>query len=160
MPRPFPIFSQSDYLIKVVDTNLHLSLLTNKTVQFQNSCLLQKPTDLDLQCLQRQSNPGSAGSELRPVWWGDRESRYTGLTRYYVDDWIWNIRWNTGYRNNSKYWDKHAWAKHDDPDQTTQNAASNRCLHCLPHIQHYLDTLTDSKIDFFVSNFRTSMLRI
>ena len=33
-------------------------------MQIQISWLLQKPTDLDLHCLQRQGNPGSAGQGL------------------------------------------------------------------------------------------------
>ena len=45
MPRNLIIFSQSDYLIPVVDTNSHTST---------------DPNDLDLHCLQRQGSPGSA----------------------------------------------------------------------------------------------------
>ena len=52
MPRPFLIVSQSDYLIQIVDINSHTEW---QTVQIQISWLLQKPTDLDLHCLQRQS---------------------------------------------------------------------------------------------------------
>ena len=55
MPRPFPIFSQSDYLIQVVDINSNTRW---QTVQIQISWLLQKPTDLDLHCLQRQGISG------------------------------------------------------------------------------------------------------
>ena len=51
MPRPLPVFSQSDYLIQAVDINSHTEW---QTVQIQKSWLLQKPTDLDLHCLQRQ----------------------------------------------------------------------------------------------------------
>ena len=51
MPHPLLIFSQSDYLIQVVDKNSHSKW---QTVQIQISWLLQKPTDLDLYCLQRQ----------------------------------------------------------------------------------------------------------
>ena len=51
MPHPFQIFSQSDYLIQIADINLHTEW---QTVQIQISWLLQKPTDLDLHCLQRQ----------------------------------------------------------------------------------------------------------
>ena len=55
MPRPLLIFSQSDYSIQVVDTNSHSEW---QTVQIQISWLLQKPTDLDLHCLQRQGISG------------------------------------------------------------------------------------------------------
>ena len=55
MPCPFPIFSQSDYLIQVVDINSNTEW---QTVQIQISWLLQKPTDLDLHCLQRQGISG------------------------------------------------------------------------------------------------------
>ena len=36
-----------------------------------------------------------------------------------------------------------------DPDQMPQNVASDQGLHCLPLIQQFLDTSTDSKIDLF-----------
>ena len=62
MPRPFQIFSQSDYLIQIVAINLHTWW---QTVQIQISWLLQKPTDLDLHCLQNRVYPGSAGQGLR-----------------------------------------------------------------------------------------------
>ena len=51
MPCPLLIFNQSDYLIQVVDIN---SITEWQTVQIQISWLLQKPTDLDLHCLQTQ----------------------------------------------------------------------------------------------------------
>ena len=52
---PLLIFSQSDYLIQIIDINSHTE---RQTVQIQISWLLQKPTDLDLQCLQRQGISG------------------------------------------------------------------------------------------------------
>ena len=48
-------FDQSDYLIQVVDINAHSNW---QTVQIQISWLLQKLTDLDLHCLQRQGISG------------------------------------------------------------------------------------------------------
>ena len=51
MPHPLLILSQSDYLIQIVHINSHTLW---QTVQIQISWLLQKPTDLDLHCLQRQ----------------------------------------------------------------------------------------------------------
>ena len=51
LPNPFLIFSQSDYLIQIADINSHTEW---QTVQIQISWLLQKPTDLDLHCLQMQ----------------------------------------------------------------------------------------------------------
>ena len=51
MTRPLLIVSQSDSLIQIVDINSHTKL---QTEQIQISWLLQKPTDLDLHCLQRQ----------------------------------------------------------------------------------------------------------
>ena len=53
MPCPLLIFSQSDHLIRIVATNSHTYW---QTVQIQISWLLQKPTDLDLHCLERQGN--------------------------------------------------------------------------------------------------------
>ena len=52
MPCPFLIISQSDYCIHIVDIN---SGTERQTVQIQISWLLQKSTDLDLHCLQRQA---------------------------------------------------------------------------------------------------------
>ena len=61
MPRPLLILSQSGYLIQIVVINLHTRW---QTVQIQISWLLQKPTDLDLHCLQNRVYPGSAGQGL------------------------------------------------------------------------------------------------
>ena len=60
-PHPFLIFSQSDYLMKVFDTDSHTLW---QTVQIQISWLLKKPTDLDLHCLQGRVHLGSAGQGL------------------------------------------------------------------------------------------------
>ena len=62
MPHPHLIFSQSDYLIQIVDINSHTQW---QAVQIQISWLLQKPTDLDLHCLQKRTYPGSVGQGLR-----------------------------------------------------------------------------------------------
>ena len=62
MPCPFPIFSQSDYLIQVVDINSNAEW---QTVQIQISWLLQKPTDLDLHCLQRQGISGFSRTRVK-----------------------------------------------------------------------------------------------
>ena len=53
------IVSQSDYLIPVVDINSYTEW---QTVQIQISWLLQKLTDLDLHCLQRQDSAGQGFS--------------------------------------------------------------------------------------------------
>ena len=50
MPHPFPIFIQSDYLIQVVGIN--------SNTEWQIVQILQKPTDLDLHCLQKQGISG------------------------------------------------------------------------------------------------------
>ena len=107
MPCPLLIFSRSDYLIHVVDTNSNTEW---QTVQIQISWLLKKPTDLDLHCLQRQGISGFSRTRVKlkfhanyywheissPVlsentnkislichplisWWG-----YYGLTNYYL----------------------------------------------------------------------------
>ena len=55
MPRPLLIFSQSVYLIQIVDTNSNTEW---QTLQIQISWLLKKPIDLDLHCLQRQGISG------------------------------------------------------------------------------------------------------
>ena len=55
LPHPLLIFSQSEYLIQIVDINSHSEW---QTVQIQISWLLQKPTDLDLHCWQMQDVSG------------------------------------------------------------------------------------------------------
>ena len=62
MPLPLLIFSQSDYLIKVVYINSNTEW---QTVQVQISWLLQKPTDLDLHCLQRQAISGFSRTRVK-----------------------------------------------------------------------------------------------
>ena len=62
MPCPLLIISQSDYLIQVVNTNSHADW---QTVQIHISWLGKKPTDLDLNCLQKQSMSGPAGLGLK-----------------------------------------------------------------------------------------------
>ena len=61
MPRPLLISSQSDYLIRVFDTNSHIKW---QTLKIQISWLLQKPTDLDLHCLLGQGMSCSAKEGL------------------------------------------------------------------------------------------------
>ena len=63
MPRPLLIISQSDYLIKIVDIDSHTEW---QTMQIQISWLLQKPTDLDLHCLQRQGISGFSRTRVKP----------------------------------------------------------------------------------------------
>ena len=62
MPHTFLIFCQSNYLIQIVDINSHTEW---KTVQIQISWLLQKPTDLDLHCLQRQDISGFSRTRVK-----------------------------------------------------------------------------------------------
>ena len=62
MPHLLPIFSESDYLIQVVNINSHTEW---QTVQIQISWLLQKPTDLDLHCLQRQDISGFSKTRVK-----------------------------------------------------------------------------------------------
>ena len=62
MPHPLLIFSQSNCLIQVVDTNLHTEW---QTVQIQINWLLQKRTDQDLQCLQRQGTSGFSWTRVK-----------------------------------------------------------------------------------------------
>ena len=69
MPLPLLIFSQSDYLIRTVAINSHTYW---QTVQIQISWLLQKPTDLDLHCLQRQAISGFSRTRVNLVWYWKR----------------------------------------------------------------------------------------
>ena len=61
MACPLLIFSQSDYLMQVVDMNSNTEW---QTVQIQISWLL-KPTDLDLHCLQRQGISGFSRTKVK-----------------------------------------------------------------------------------------------
>ena len=62
MPCPLLIVSQSDSLIQIVDINSHTEW---QTVQIQISWLLQKTTDLDLHCLQRQGISGFSEIKIK-----------------------------------------------------------------------------------------------
>ena len=72
MPCPLLIVSQSDSLIQIIDINSYTGW---QTVQIQISWLLQKPTDLDLHCLQRQGI--SRFSRIRII------NKYTSLQYIY-----------------------------------------------------------------------------
>ena len=65
MPCPFQIFSQSDYLIQIISINSHAQ---RQTVQIQISWLLQKPTDMDLHCLQRRGISGFSRTRVKMPW--------------------------------------------------------------------------------------------
>ena len=69
MPCPLLIFSQSDYLIRTVAINSYIEW---QTVQFQISWLLQKPTDLELHCLQRQGISGISRTRVKVDIWSER----------------------------------------------------------------------------------------
>ena len=62
MPCLLQILSQSDSLIHFVDINSHTEW---QTVLIQISWLLQKPTDLDLHCLQRQGVSGFSRTRVK-----------------------------------------------------------------------------------------------
>ena len=64
MPHPFLIVSQPEYLIQIVDINSHTEW---EIVQIQLSWLLQKPADLVLYCLQRQSISRLSRTRVKPT---------------------------------------------------------------------------------------------
>ena len=85
MPHPFLLVSQSDYLIQTVDINWDAMPISTcqqsdyliqtvdikshaewQTVSIQISWLLQKPTDLDLHCLQRLGIPRFSRARVKP----------------------------------------------------------------------------------------------
>ena len=75
MLRLLLIVSQSDHLIQVVDMNSHIKWQTvqmqicseaTDPVQVQISCL-QKPTDLDLHCLQKQGISGFSRTRVKVI---------------------------------------------------------------------------------------------
>ena len=61
MPRPFQIFSQSDYLIQIVDINSHTEW---QTVQIQISWLLRSQLIWIYTVCKGSAYPGSAGQGL------------------------------------------------------------------------------------------------
>ena len=48
----------------------------------------------------------------------------------------------------SIYWDIATLTSSVDPDQMSQNIIPNQALQCLPLIQHFVGTLTGSKIEY------------
>ena len=64
MPHPLQIFSQSDYLIRIVDINLHTEW---QTVQIQISWLLRNQLIWIYTVSKDRKYPGSTGQGLR--WW-------------------------------------------------------------------------------------------
>ena len=64
MPHSLLIFSQSDYLIQIVDTNSHTEC---QTVQIQINWLLQKPTDLEIHCFQWQGISGVSRTRVKSI---------------------------------------------------------------------------------------------
>ena len=82
MPCPL---SQSDSLIQIVDINSDTKW---QTVQIQISWLLQKPTDLDLHCLQRQSISGLCRTRVKLTLpfslfqWDFWENKWADLSKY------------------------------------------------------------------------------
>ena len=98
MSHHFQIFRQSDYLIQIVDINSHTEW---QTVQIQISWLLQKPTDLDLHCLQRQCISGFCRTRVKV-------NTVHTLTIYCIDLKYWDTlstfhtcpkTWNTSFCN-------------------------------------------------------------
>ena len=68
MPCQFPIFSQSDYLIQVVDIYKFAYLIAKSADPDQlASSEVQRPTDLALHCLQRQGIPGFSRTRVMAV---------------------------------------------------------------------------------------------
>ena len=63
MPRPLLIFSKTDSLIQIEDINSYIEW---QKVQIQISWLLQKPTDLDLHCLQSRARENRKNSRSGP----------------------------------------------------------------------------------------------
>ena len=76
MPCPLLIFSQSDYLIWIVAINSHTEW---QTVQIQNNWLLQKSTDLDLHCLQRQGISGFSRTWVNNLYILQRHIAYLNI---------------------------------------------------------------------------------
>ena len=65
MPCPLLIFSQSDNLIQVVDTKTNSHILNDKQCWSISVGLLQKPTNLDLHCLQKQGISGFSRTRVK-----------------------------------------------------------------------------------------------
>ena len=123
MPWPLLFLSWSDYLMYIVDTNSHTKW---QTVQIQISWLLQKPTDLDLHCLQRQGISGFSRTRanisidvfISMGWISYIKVSWKSLQNQTKNTCLWEI-----FHIYHKYSDKHVWAKcvrplRSDPDQT------------------------------------------
>ena len=91
MPRPFLIFSQSDYLIQIVDINSHTCW---QIVQIQIIWLLQKPTDLDLHCLQRRGISGFSRTRVNINFLQYLIIQVSFTTPWYTKN-CWIIEWQT-----------------------------------------------------------------
>ena len=149
MPRPLLIFSQSGYLIQIVVINLHTWW---QTVQIQISWLLQKPTDLDLHCLQNRIYPGSAGQGLIGlialnsfsfricnIFTTADVSSVRNTSRPYIFLVICDHCVHSGILTHiCPRPIKGTLANTVDPNQTPQNAASDQGLHCLHWVQKFL----------------------
>ena len=62
-------------------------------MQIQISWLLQKPTDLDLHCLQKRTYPGSAGQGLTftPLWVNSADNKLTIFSLFFPENMLWHF---------------------------------------------------------------------
>ena len=101
MPCPLPIFSQSDYLIQIIDIK---SYMNDKQCRSRSVGLFRSQLIWIYTVCKDWAYPGSAGQGL--ILFGCKKC----LT----------------YRNNPKYRYRQTRANSVDPDQTPQNAASDQ----------------------------------
>ena len=133
MPCPFLVFSQSNYVIQLVDTNLHSKW---QTVQIQISWLLQKPTDLDWRSqliwiytvskdrtYLGSAEPGLSVSllffEINFILFRTEKLSlcWTHVTKQ-IKKVLSFLMINVGYHSDPQYWDRQACTSSVDPDQT------------------------------------------
>ena len=98
MPHPFLIVSQSDSFIQIVDRTSHTEW---QTVQIQISWFLQKPTDLDLDCLQRQDISGFSRTRINCI-----KSVFSGLNKQNLPYFLYNMLKMPHIALDKKYQDK------------------------------------------------------
>ena len=127
MPCPLLIFSQSDYSIQVVDTNLHSNW---QTVQIQISWLLKKA---NYTVCKGRIYPGSAGPGLR-----------VNMVQYFVSlrSFFTRILWNYKFMRQKSY--KYLRIKCQEIRKSVLLFIHDACAICLPYAD---DTKWPTRVD-------------
>ena len=134
MPRPFITLSQSDSLIQIVDTNSDTKW---QTVQIQISWLLQKPTDLDLHCLQRQGISGLSRTRVKSPF---RNIFFSGLHSETIDRPVLSVLWLFYFLGCSRGYDWH-WCMVLRGKEQILLRGNNDNIWCSPRLVYYSNNI-------------------